>query len=67
MSNDVPGWDTVALVYTGWTSQCWKGERLRVWAPCAGPSSKNVSLTNPGSVSDVEPRRDPAGWGLTPD
>lgn len=42
--SDVPGWDTVAPVCTGWTSRLWKGDRLSVCAPCAGLTCENVSL-----------------------
>lgn len=42
--SDVPGWDTVAPVCTGWTSRLWKGDRLSVGAPCAGLRCENVSL-----------------------
>lgn len=44
--HDVPGWDPVAPVCTGWTSQRWKGERLSVWAPCAGPTCKTRAVCN---------------------
>lgn len=60
--NDVPGWDTVAPVYTGWTSQHWKGERLSVWAPFTGPAVKirvvyNTWIYSRGARAPPDPRR----------
>lgn len=44
--NEVPGWDTVAPVCRGWTSQLGQGERRTV----RDLPVKHVSFTTPGFI-----------------